>query len=336
MPTKRTPAPKQPASKFHLYWGDNMEVLPRLDKVKCIFADPPDNIDLGYGEYKDKMPDDQYVALLRRWFKCFINKAEIIWLSFNARWTPQIGRIVSEEMEMRKAVGIGEIECKPCVQVFTFGQHNNCDLGNNHRPLWRINHIGAKLYPDAIRVPSWRQRNGDKRAAEGGRVPGDVFDMQYPVGQFSVDGGEPRPNPVVDGKSYIMDPLGIGAAEAAADAAPVWPGDVFDFPRVTGNSKQRCDWHPTQLHEELVKRCVLLSTSDADRTIDPFGGTGTTLRVCRELDRPCTLIELDSDYCARIAEANGLRANGFDMLMRARRWDEENSKFSTSGILSQS
>jgi hypothetical protein len=28
-------------------------------------------------------------------------------------------------------------------------------------------------------VPSWRQRNGDKRAAAGGRVPGDVFDMQY-------------------------------------------------------------------------------------------------------------------------------------------------------------
>ncbi len=29
-----------------------------------IVADPPDNIGLGYQSYKDKLPDEQYVALL--------------------------------------------------------------------------------------------------------------------------------------------------------------------------------------------------------------------------------------------------------------------------------
>ena len=51
-------------------------------------------------------------------------------------------------------------------------------MGNNHRPLWRLMHKNtAVLYPDQIRVPSWRQENGDKRADPRGRVPGDVFDF---------------------------------------------------------------------------------------------------------------------------------------------------------------
>lgn len=49
------------------------------------------------------------------------------------------------------------LEAKPCVQTFTFGQHRHNDLGNNHRPLLRLKRDHAPLYPDAIRVPSWRQ-----------------------------------------------------------------------------------------------------------------------------------------------------------------------------------
>jgi len=84
------------------------------------------------------------------------------------------------------------------------------------------------------------------------------------------------------------------------------PGDVFDFTRVTGNSKQRRAWHPTQLNEGLVERCLRLTTPPGGTVLDPFGGTGTTLRVCKRLELPCTLIELDRDYCKRIAEENAL------------------------------
>ena len=78
------------------------------------------------------------------------------------------------------------------------------------------------------------------------------------------------------------------------------PGDVFDFPRVTGNSHQRRSWHPTQLHEGLVERCIRYTTAPGDLVVDPFGGTGTTLRVCQRIGRPCKLIEIDSEYCERI------------------------------------
>jgi DNA modification methylase len=163
-------------------------------------------------------------------------------------------------VEQIKANCKQEVEVKPCVQTYTFGQHSHTDLGNNHRPLWRFKWKEAKLYPDAIRVPSWRQENGDKRADPRGRVP----------------------------------------------------GDVFDFPRVTGNSHQRRTWHPTQLNEGLVERCIKMSTRPGQTVLDPFGGTGTTLRVCKRIERFCTLIELDWGYCEKIALEHGLIVTALD------------------------
>jgi site-specific DNA-methyltransferase (adenine-specific) len=231
--------------------GDCLRVLPVLSPATTLFADPPDNIGLGYNEFDDRRADQDYVDWLEQCVRMFADHADIVWLSFNAKWTFALGRIFESFL-----VDHPDWEGKPCVQAFTFGQHNHRDLGNNHRPLWRLKHRDAPLYPDQIRVPSWRQANGDKRADPRGRVP----------------------------------------------------GDVFDFTRVVGNSKQRRTWHPTQLNEGLVERCLLLSTLPGQRVIDPFGGTGTTLRVCHRLGRPCTLIEVDGSYCAKVAEENGLEA----------------------------
>jgi len=216
-----------------------------------IFADPPDNIGLSYRSYRDKLPDEQYIDLLQRWLDCFVARAKTVWFSFNAKWTFEVGRIVADML--KRASGL---EAKPCVQTFTFGQHCHHDLGNNHRPLLRLRWSDAPLYPDAIRVRSWRQENGDKRADPRGRVP----------------------------------------------------GDVFDFTRVVGNSKQRRPWHPTQLNEGLVERCVRLTTPPGEPILDPFAGTGTTLRACKRTGNSCTLVELDPGYCAKIAEEHGLVA----------------------------
>jgi DNA modification methylase len=88
------------------------------------------------------------------------------------------------------------------------------------------------------------------------------------------------------------------------------PGDVFDFPRVTGNSKQRCDWSPTQLHEDLVERVVKFSCKKTGRVLDPFAGTGTTLRVCERLGLGCTTIEIGRSTCEEIARHHSLLAAG--------------------------
>lgn len=237
---------------YNLYCDDCENWLAHYTgpRFATAFCDPPDNLGLTYGTYKDKLTESDYIEKLRKWLRLFVERARCVWFSYNAKWTFQVGRIVTE---LEGYYG-KQIEAKPCVQIFSFGQHNHHDLGNNHRPLLRIRWSDAPLYPEAIRVPSWRQEHGDKRADPRGRVP----------------------------------------------------GDVFDFTRVTGNSRQRRTYHPTQLNEGLVERCLKLTTAEGDFILDPFAGTGTTLRVCRQINRNCTLIEIDPFYCKKIAEEHRL------------------------------
>lgn len=234
-------------SDYRIICGSAGIEMSRLSGVSMVFADPPDGIGLGYDVFKDRFED--YGKWLSGVLSTCLSHSPTTWLSFNAKWLVEVGFRVRRFQDI-----FPDLSVKPCVQTFTFGQHNHHDFGSNSRPLWRLCRGVPTLYPDAIRVESWRQKNGDKRADPRGRVP----------------------------------------------------GDVFDFPRVVGNSKQRRRWHPTQLHEGLVERCILMSTKEGDLVVDPFGGTGTTLRVCKRLNRRCTLIEMSPDYCDRIANEHGL------------------------------
>jgi DNA modification methylase len=60
---------------------------------------------------------------------------------------------------------------------------------------------------------------------------------------------------------------------------------------------QTFDGHPAAFPEELARRCIrLLSDSDAT-AVDPFAGTGTTLRVAKDLGRRAIGVELEERYC---------------------------------------
>lgn len=263
------------------------------ERFDIVFADPPDNINLDYDEYDDRKPDHEYLRDMFDWLMGCMRVAPVVWWSFNAHWTVPMGKIMQSILDGPH----GKFwECKPCVQVFTFGQHSNHDFGNNHRPLWRIMRKDHHKYMDAVRVQSWRQRNGDKRASPKGRVPGDVLDFQYPNHEVFERIGRWL-------SAALDDPNVCDEMKADINAwFETCPGDVFDFPRVTGNSKQRQDWHPTQLHVDMVIRCLKSTTSPDSNALDPFGGTGTTMRACNALGYSCTLLEKSAGYCSKLAE----------------------------------
>ncbi len=287
---------------YDLYRGSCLEVVPTLPKAQCVFVDPFDNLGLKYNGFKDKMPDNEYQRFLRNCLLAFADHAPIVWVSFYAKWTIPFGETAAQFLRLYP-----DWECKPNVQVFTFGQHNHNDLGNNHRPLWRFMKKDTPLYPDQIRIESWRQRNGDKRADPRGRVPGDVQDFQYPYDDSPIDWNLILNElPSLDNFNYPHGAY-VELEKARDRYGEDMPGSVFDFPRVTGNSKQRCDWHPTQLHEDMVERCIKMSTKEGDNVTDGFGGTGTTMRVCKRINRNCTLVELTDEYCEKIAEENDLK-----------------------------
>lgn len=62
-------------------------------------------------------------------------------------------------------------------------------------------------------------------------------------------------------------------------AGPRVPGDVWDFPRVTGNSKERQSWHPTQHPVALYDRIIKFSCGPGDTFLDLFAGSGTCFRA---------------------------------------------------------
>lgn len=73
------------------------------------------------------------------------------------------------------------------------------------------------------------------------------------------------------------------------------PGDVWEFPHVHYCNKNRKP-HPTQKPEALLERLILASSNEGDCVLDPFAGSGTTLRVCQQLNRNGVGFELNKEY----------------------------------------
>lgn len=94
--------------------------------------------------------------------------------------------------------------------------------------------------------------------------------------------------------------------DARANATGRVPDDVFDFPRVTGNSKERRKWIPTQHPEALIQRIILMHSDPDDLVVDLFGGSGTTLRVALSNGRRAIVSEIDSEYCRMMSAETGL------------------------------
>lgn len=89
------------------------------------------------------------------------------------------------------------------------------------------------------------------------------------------------------------------------------PGDVWTFSHVHYSNPNRQN-HPTQKPEGLIERMILASTDKGDCVLDPFSGSGTTARVCQQLDRNVIAFELNPDYVEMTNQRLSEPFNGFD------------------------
>jgi len=89
------------------------------------------------------------------------------------------------------------------------------------------------------------------------------------------------------------------------------PGDVWEFSHVHYCNENRQN-HPTQKPEGLIERMVLASSDEGDLVVDPFSGSGTTLRVCQQLNRKAIGVELNPDYVAMTELRLSEPFTGFD------------------------
>jgi site-specific DNA-methyltransferase (adenine-specific) len=91
------------------------------------------------------------------------------------------------------------------------------------------------------------------------------------------------------------------------------PGNVWDFSHIHYCQANRQN-HPTQKPEALFERMILASSNENDMVLDPFCGSGTSLRVCQQTKRHGIGIEINEQYVSMIKERLTQPFNGFDSI----------------------
>jgi len=78
---------------------------------------------------------------------------------------------------------------------------------------------------------------------------------------------------------------------------------IFNFPK-EGHAlsswiinKKSDGSHPTQKPIELLQNPIIYNTKEGGTVLDLFGGSGSTLIACEQLNRTCYMMELDPKYC---------------------------------------
>lgn len=75
---------------------------------------------------------------------------------------------------------------------------------------------------------------------------------------------------------------------------PTWNGPTNEVTVWDVDRHSKNDFHPTQKPVELAARAI--KNHKPDSVLDLFGGSGSTLIACEQLNRKCYMIELDPQY----------------------------------------
>jgi site-specific DNA-methyltransferase (adenine-specific) len=159
-----------------VHHGDCVAGLAGLERgsVDLIFADPPYNIGIDYGEgaRADRRPSVEYVAWMRDW----INAAALALSPTGSLWIV-CGQEQSADHD--KAIQAAGLTIRNRITWYeTFG--NNCQKKFNRtsRPVYYAvkNSRHFTFNRDAVTTPSARQtKYRDRRAAAGGKLLDDVW-----------------------------------------------------------------------------------------------------------------------------------------------------------------
>jgi hypothetical protein len=91
------------------------------------------------------------------------------------------------------------------------------------------------------------------------------------------------------------------------------PGNVWEFSHIHNCQANRQN-HPTQKPEALFERMILASSNKGDLVLDPFCGSGTSMRVCQQTGRKGMGFEVNSEYIQMIKDRLSKPFAGFDSI----------------------
>lgn len=150
-----------------------------------------------------------------------------------------------------------------------------------------------------------RARQFDKQAWDNKKITKEYFDEMFRVSK----------NQIIFGGNYYLDFLpptrcmiiwykrqGL-PKRTFADCEIAWTS--FDKNAVVYSSRwdgfirdgnEDREEHPTQKPERLMKQIIADFTVPTNTILDPFAGSGSTVRAAKDLGRSCTAIEINPKY----------------------------------------
>ena len=72
--------------------------------------------------------------------------------------------------------------------------------------------------------------------------------------------------------------------------------NVWDFGRVRGSERVECGGHSTPKPIALCSRAIKSSSRENEIVLDLFGGSGSTLIACEQLNRRCFAMEIEPQW----------------------------------------
>jgi site-specific DNA-methyltransferase (adenine-specific) len=104
------------------------------------------------------------------------------------------------------------------------------------------------------------------------------------------------------GKRPPVDTTIKDASKVSHDEFTNWvQNSIWDFQPASATQEN----HPAPFPEELPRRCIRLYSFVGDTVLDPFAGSGTTLKVARELGRNSIGYEINQEFEPVIREKLG-------------------------------
>ena len=73
--------------------------------------------------------------------------------------------------------------------------------------------------------------------------------------------------------------------------------NVWHFDRTSASERELTGGHATPKPIALCSRAIKSSSRENESVLDVFGGSGSTLIACEQLNRTCYMMELDPRYC---------------------------------------
>ena len=304
-----------------LYHGDCLEHLGQIGPYNALVTDPP------YFKVKDDDWDNQWAKSddFLQWMDSWIGKTKAqlasngsVWVFASPSMTPSVERVVSTHYRVLNSIR----------WVKEAGWHKKVELSAQRRFLtpWEgliFAEQYADKYEDAAKAlhrevfapigrylqtewerAGWKSSAVGKaigrdsalptRWAEGSSLPSeeDYIKVRRLLNQGEGQGEYLRREYEYLRREYedLRRPFTISKREHNSD--------IWTFPTVQGYAGK----HPCEKPILMMEHIIATSTKPGDTILDPFAGSGSTLRAAKNLGRHAVGVELEERYCEITAQ----------------------------------